>query len=243
MDDSSTTPLADYFWIAGIESISYDDFPPPTSNLEAPIAEDGENDGEPGFGLKGANGTNGTAKHSARHSRQNSANMLFNPRFSIQTLEESDGNTTSNRSSVTIRPSQAANNNNSNNSNNNNTSDNANLNSGSFADKPLGSPLDGFDFDTALFKFAAEREHFLEDLTFSAGAKVQSRPPMVNPRTERIKAEESGGEQSGRMSPLRNLERSIKGSIRRKISFRDMNSMRRQPTTGRANTPGGGRFR
>ncbi|ROT43411.1 DENN domain-containing protein [Sodiomyces alkalinus F11] len=249
MDDSSTTPLADYFWIAGVETISYDDFPPPNSDLEATIAEDGESEGS-AFGLNGTsgtsgtnstNGTNGTAKHSARHSRQNSANMFSSSRFSTQTLEETDGNTMSNRSSVTIRPSQASNNNNNNNSSNTVDGANMNTNSGSGTDKALGGPLDGFDFDSALFKFAAEREHFLEDLTFSAGAKVQSRPPMVNPRTERIKAEES--EPSGRMSPLRNLERSIKGSIRRKISFRDMNSMRRQPATGRSSTPGGGSIR
>jgi hypothetical protein len=80
-----------------------------------------------------------------------------------------------------------------------------------------------FDFDKALVKFAAEREVFLEDLSFSAGAKVQARAPMVNPRAERIKAEESD---SGRLSPLR----SIKGSIRRKMSFRDMNSVRKQPS-------------
>ena len=89
--------------------------------------------------------------------------------------------------------------------------------------------LPDFDFDKALMKFAAEREIFLDDLSFTAGAKLQARPPMVNnPRAERIKAEE--GELSGRMSPLK----SIKGSIRRKISFRDMNSVKRQTAPPRA---------
>lgn len=85
--------------------------------------------------------------------------------------------------------------------------------------------MEGFDFDKALLKFAAEREDFLSDLEFSAGAKVQSVKPMVNPRTERIKSDD--GEPSGRRSPLR----SLRGSIRRRISFRDMNSLRKQPST------------
>ncbi|KAG7120766.1 Polysaccharide monooxygenase Cel61a like protein [Verticillium longisporum] len=42
MDSSSTTPLADYFWIAGIETIAYDDPLPSGSQVAASIAEDGE---------------------------------------------------------------------------------------------------------------------------------------------------------------------------------------------------------
>ncbi|KAL9943442.1 hypothetical protein D7B24_007797 [Verticillium nonalfalfae] len=220
MDSSSTTPLADYFWIAGIETIAYDDPLPSSSQVAASIAEDGEQPPEEN-GVN-ANGT-GTPRHHARHSRQNSANRLSNSRFSIHTLDEIDGNTQSNRSSVTIRPAHAQGN---------------GLPNEGVGPAPGIGLLDGFDFDDALVKFAAERENFLDDLTFSAGAKLQARPPMVNPRAERIKAEDS--DQSGRRSPLRNLERSIKGSIRRKMSFRDMNSSRRQPVTPRANTPGAG---
>ncbi len=39
--DSSSTPLADYFWIAGIESITYDDGLSSTQ-VDDTIAEDGE---------------------------------------------------------------------------------------------------------------------------------------------------------------------------------------------------------
>ncbi|KAG7138346.1 DENN domain-containing protein like [Verticillium longisporum] len=220
MDSSSTTPLADYFWIAGIETIAYDDPLPSGSQVAASIAEDGEQ--QPEENGVNPNGT-GTPRHHARHSRQNSANRLSNSRFSIHTLDEIDGNTQSNRSSVTIRPAHAQGN---------------GLPNEGVGPAPGIGLLDGFDFDDALVKFAAERENFLDDLTFSAGAKLQARPPMVNPRAERIKAED--GDQSGRRSPLRNLERSIKGSIRRKMSFRDMNSSRRQPVTPRASTPGAG---
>ncbi|RGP59100.1 hypothetical protein FSPOR_11570 [Fusarium sporotrichioides] len=217
--ESSSTPLAEYFWIAGVESVSYHD---PSSQpapvivpVESTIIEDGEPEDE---------WTNGDQpKTNARHSRQNSASRLskmsLTERFSIQTLDDTDGNTKSNRSSATIRavnPPDFS-----------NGSEDSNGNSQPSAPSGIlgeGSMFMGdFDFDKALVKFAAEREVFLEDLTFSAGAKVQARAPMVNPRMERIRAEESD---SGRLSPLR----SIKGSIRRKMSFRDMNSVRKQPS-------------
>ncbi|CEI69831.1 hypothetical protein FVEN_g7303 [Fusarium venenatum] len=217
--ESSSTPLAEYFWIAGVESVSYHDpssQPAPVAvPVESTIIEDGEPEDE---------WTNGEQpKTNARHSRQNSASRLskmsLTERFSIQTLDDTDGNTKSNRSSATIRavnPPDFSNGN-----------ENSNGNSQTPASSGIlgeGSMLMGdFDFDKALVKFAAEREVFLEDLTFSAGAKVQARAPMVNPRMERIRAEESD---SGRLSPLR----SIKGSIRRKMSFRDMNSVRKQPS-------------
>lgn len=210
--ESTSVPLADYFWIAGLESISYGDSPPPTPQVESTIAEDE---------LESSDSANGTSKATARHSRQSSKNRISKlsneTRFSISTLEDADENTKSNRSSATIRPT---------NNPGNNTSSSA----------PASVPNDGnglpdFDFDNALFKFAAEREHFLEDLSFTAGAKIQSRPPMAKPRAERIKADET--DQSGRRSPLRSIRGSIrgsiKGSLRRKMSFRDMSSNRKQP--------------
>lgn len=204
MDDSSA-PLADYFWIAGVESISYQDLPLPPSagQVEDTINEDGEPEPDDPAAASPA------SKTYARHSRQNSNNRLSKASFtnSIHTLEEMDGNTRSNRSSATIRP-----------------------NPHPGAAGPEGLLLENFDFDKALVKFAAERENFLDDLSFSAGAKTQSRPPMVNPRAERIKADEV---QSGRLSPLKGIRGSIRGSIRRKISFRDMNSVRKQPSTPR----------
>ncbi|KAK2600161.1 hypothetical protein QQS21_005106 [Conoideocrella luteorostrata] len=218
--ESSSTPLADYFWIAGVESISYND-PLPTNILpvDSTIAEDGEPD-------DGA--FNGYKPTTARHSRQNSANRLskisLDGRFSMNsTFDELDGNTRSNRSSATIKAVKPV-------GANGNSTNGANTFEAHMQAQPQGLGLMGmpdFDFDKALLKFAAERENFLEDLSFSAGAKLQSRPPMVNPRAERIRADE--GIPSGRMSPLR----SLKGSIRRKISFREMNSVRKGPPISR----------
>ncbi|EGU76153.1 hypothetical protein FOPG_07574 [Fusarium oxysporum f. sp. conglutinans race 2 54008] len=221
--ENSSTPLADYFWIAGVESVSYHDPnsqpAPAVVPVESTIVEDGESEDED---------TNGDQpKTKARHSRQGSANRLsrisLTDRFSIHTLDETDGNTKSNRSSATIRAINPPNFGNTNGNGNGHSSTNG-QNAGPSGILGEGSMLMGdFDFDKALVKFAAEREVFLEDLSFSAGAKVQARAPMVNPRAERIKAEEGD---SGRLSPLR----SIKGSIRRKMSFRDMNSVRKQPS-------------
>ncbi|KAI0479330.1 dDENN domain-containing protein [Xylariaceae sp. FL0804] len=204
--DSSSAPLADYFWIAGIDSVSYDDYPvvpsTPTA-VDTIISEDGEPEDEEPDPV-----TAPATRNTARHSRQNSNNRLskISVNNSIHTLEEMDGNTRSNRSSATIKPHAVS------------------------GLPGMEGQFGDFDFDKALVKFATERENFLDDLSFTAGAKTQSRPPMVNPRAERIRAEETP---SGRLSPLKSIRGSIRGSIRRKISFRDMNSARKQPTAPR----------
>ncbi|KAH7040456.1 AEX-3 domain-containing protein [Microdochium trichocladiopsis] len=200
--DESSAPLADYFWIAGIESISYQDFPSSATStqVDTVIAEDGE--------PEDADEPNGLLKRAARRSQQNAGHRLSKSSIAntIHTLDELDGNTRSNRSSATIRPVPTP--------------------AAAAASQDGLLSMADFDFDKALVKFAAERENFLDDLSFSAGAKTQARPPMVNPRTERIKADENA---SGRLSPLKSIRGSIRGSIRRKISFKDMSSARKPP--------------
>lgn len=204
--DSTSAPLADYFWIAGIDSLSYNDsissatIPkptngagPPSPGVDATIEEGSE-------GETSAIPPTGTQRATARHSRNNSWNRLSkisnDARNSIQTLDELE-TTRSNRSSVTIKgPTN-------------------------------GNGLGDFDFDRALFKFANERENFLDDLSFSAGAPTQTRSPMTSSKTERFRVEE--GDVLG-STARRNPLRSVGGSIRRRISFRDMNSMKRQPS-------------
>ncbi|KAL1887342.1 hypothetical protein Sste5346_010281 [Sporothrix stenoceras] len=225
MDSSASTPLADYFWIAGVESISYQDppqAPQPPQQVEETIDEHGEPE------LAEASRSPVAYRANNRHSRQSSGNRLsklsLENRFSIQTLDDLDDSTRSNRSSTTIKaplqPTISA-----------SSTATATLESSSNGDAGAGASgaasRADFDFDQMLVKFAAERENFLEDLSFSAGAKLHSRPPMISPRAEKIKAEDS--ELSGRRSPLR----SIKGSIRRKLSFRDMNSVRKPHNTAR----------
>ncbi|KAL2197253.1 AEX-3 domain-containing protein [Corynascus similis CBS 632.67] len=230
--DNSSAPLADYFWIAGIEHIAYDDPAPQQplqpQQLDDTIVEDGE-----GENIESPVTT--PSRATARHSRQNSGNRLstlsklsLSPSLSGgegRVLEDIDGNTRSNRSSATIRPMPQPNLGNG--TTNENVTPTINGSGGGEGIGFDGFPVD-FDFDEALLKFAAEREDFLDDLTFSAGAKVHTRPPMVNPRAEKLKADDADA--SGRKSPLR----SIRGSIRRKMSFRDMNSVKKQPMPPRA---------
>jgi len=80
--------------------------------------------------------------------------------------------------------------------------------------------LNDYDFENALKKFASQRDSFLSDLTLSAGAVVPNRP-KPRPKTQKIVNEDVVGVRSG------------VGSIRRRISFRDMNSMKRQSSVKR----------
>lgn len=203
--DPSSAPLADYFWIAGIDSVSYHDLPeapnsghttnglPPVGdNTIAEGPEEGQDEPILGSSPRGA---------SARHSR-GSLNRLsrlsIDARNSIQSLEALDTYSGSNRSSLTVRAVPS-----------NGTQDS------------VKQGLSDFDFDRALVKFANEREVFLDDLSFSAGTVMQSRPPMTA-RAEKIKHDEEG--LGGRKSPFGR----VGGSIRRKISFRDLNSSKKQ---------------
>jgi len=84
--------------------------------------------------------------------------------------------------------------------------------------------LNDNDFERALRKFASQRDSFLSDLTLSAGAVVPNRP-KPRPKTQRILSEDNGN------------TRSTVGSIRRHMSFKDMNSVKRQSTIKRQCTP------
>ena len=79
--------------------------------------------------------------------------------------------------------------------------------------------LGDFDFDKALRKFASERESFLADLSLSAGTVPKQ--PKPRPKTQRIVSDDAS-----------NLKSAV-GSMRRRISFREMSSMKRQPSVAR----------
>ncbi|MCJ1246086.1 hypothetical protein MMC30_003290 [Trapelia coarctata] len=86
-------------------------------------------------------------------------------------------------------------------------------------------PLNDVDFERALRKFASERDSFLSDLSLSAGAVIPNRP-KARPRTQKIVVEDATVSKSG------------VGSIRRRISFRDMGSMKRQSSVARQSSVG-----
>ncbi|CAG8982430.1 hypothetical protein HYALB_00007109 [Hymenoscyphus albidus] len=226
--DTTSTPLADYFWIAGVDSLSYSDpiswsqnntiktsstIGPPSVSFDATI-EEGESEGDsPKNTPRKENVTPNKAK--ARHSRQNSWNRLSkltNDSRNSGAFEEFD-TPQSNRSSITIKGTS-----------------NGDTNGSSNSNGAIGGLLGDFDFDRALMKFANEREHFLDDLSFAAGAP-QKVPPVAMPpptRTPIVKVEEV---ENHTPTTRRSQLRSVGGSIRRRISFRDMNSMKRQSSS------------
>lgn len=207
---ATSAPLADYFWIAGIDSLSYSG-----DNIFGPIAKPTNGvAGPPSPAVdatieEGSEGDVPTMppRANAKHSRSNSYDRLSKlsnkaSRNSTQTLDELEP-TSSNRSSVTIKAGTT--------------------NGGG----PTIGSLSDYDFDQALQKFAGERDEFMDELSFSAGVPDKVKPTVTTPRIERIRIED--GDLLG-VTAKRNPLRSVGGSIRRRISFRDLNSMKRQPS-------------
>jgi hypothetical protein len=199
------SPLADYFWIAGVDSLSYGqditstEDPPneiPSRPVSTTIDEDSTLDTG---GLEEP--TSGGPVKSARHSRGDSFQRLSmlsdEARDSIRIVNSPDLLTKSNRSSTTIKGVQV-----------NNTNSN-------------GSGFSEVDFDNALRKFVVERDSFLDELSFTAGTVLPSRMAK-HPRAQKLKEEDAGS----------SLRPGL-GSIRRKLSYRDMGSMKRQPSMAR----------
>jgi hypothetical protein len=190
VSNKTEAPLADYFFIAGIESSQVLDekyqnisvTPTSPAPIDTTIEENAVLETDTSARPKSADGlTNGESTAAKRRSR-----MSTEMRKSISSLLENGSMSASNRSSATIK----------------------------------GAPIERAsmteaDFDTALRKFASERETFLEEIHFSAGTLPQIQKPKKS-KTLRILSDEA------------NIIRSGVGSIRRKLST--MNSLKRQPS-------------
>ena len=146
-----------------------------------------------------------TPRKTKRNSYQRLSNLSDEARLSISslTLSQDRKGTDSNRSSVTIKGLQV-----------NGT------NAGAANGTSAGGSLNDTEFDHALRKFATQRESFLADLDLTAGAIVPNRP-RPRPKTQRIVNEETSGTRTGI------------GSIRRRLSTRNLNSAKRQPSVKR----------
>jgi hypothetical protein len=198
MNSDPAPPLADYFFIAGIESSQVFDekllqtntlVPSPgLAPVETTIEEDEVLDTDSPR-PRSPDGINNVDSASAnRRSR-----LSMEARKSMNSMLGAESKSESNRSSVTIRGGPAE------------------FNGMTFQNPPLNE----VDFDNALRKFAAERESFLEEIHFSAGALPQMKKPK-RAKTHRILSEESS------------ILKSSVGSIRRRLST--MNSLKRQPS-------------
>jgi len=201
--DQSSAPLADYFFIAGIESSQIFDeklqtavsTPPVEDTIEEHSILDTTNNGRP-ISSEELNGVD-TPKRRSR--------LSYEARKSISSLLGSSSGTESNRSSATIRAVNMG------------ESKGVQLTDQGGPVGPIGgSGLSDEDFDTALKKFASERDTFLEEIHFSAGTLPELSKPKRSAKTQKIVNEDAGGLRSG------------VGSLRRRIST--MNSLKRQPS-------------
>lgn len=204
---SEGAPLADYFWIAGVdgseildafkrlgEDYRINGAASPGPALADPIHEDADAEEEHDL-PDGASRPSSTLFTGA--TRPSSNQRLS----TISRDSEPANGTSSNRSSVTVKG----------------------------ASSPVrGSMMftEDFDFDHALLKFTSERDTFLTDLSLTAGAITPNTRPRSRVRTQKIVSEDSPSQGPG-------LLRSGIGSVRRHMAFRDMNSMKRQPSIAR----------
>lgn len=198
--DPPSTPLADFFWIAGVDgSEIFDIFAKLGEEYNAaraqssPMAETIQEDAD------AEDATDLTNGHSPAPSKRNSYQFLAKPvdeaRLSFRSFASENRDAHSNRSSMTIKGTQSPNGN---------------------------AFLNDVDFDNAIRKFATERDSFLSDLSLHSNSNSATpNRPRPRPKTQKIVAEE--------VNPLK----SGIGSVRRHMSFREMSSMKRQPSLAR----------
>lgn len=234
--DFSNRPLADYFWIAGLdtqdildaypaitekrESVAFPQSPLSTA-FDGTIAEDAAAEEE-------ADSIVNTPSVSTKHSRQSSYQKLSRlsseARSSIQSIDRLThlSSVRSNGSNATIRRVVSS-------------SQPSSLPPSPGLLQPIdpnvsrrrSALLSDADFDKVLTRFTTDRDAFYLDLNFKSDA-VQPKPsrsiPQPRPRTQRIIAED--------LEPAPGLNRGL-GSVRRHMSFKDMNSTKRQHSIAR----------
>jgi hypothetical protein len=195
--DASSAPLADYFFISGIESSQvYDERahaaanPPPPVDVDETIEEDLalETDAIRPSSQEGLSNGDGTKRRSGR--------LSFEHRRSVSTIIGSEPKqTASNRSSATIKGAPVG-----------------------------GSGLSDVDFENALRKFASERETFLEEIQFTAGITQQNRPTPTKPRPrppriQHQQLDENGGNLRSSVGSIRRRLSTMQSSLKRQSSM------------------------
>lgn len=207
--DPSSLPLADYFFISGIESSQvYDDRSLPTahsSNLVSSPPVDVETiEEDTALETDSSRPQSQDGMPNGDNSNRWSGQPGLENRLSTSTVVGPDSKqTASNRSSATIKGVQIG-----------------------------GSGLSDADFEHALRKFASERENFLEEISFTAGVAQQSRPaPKPRPRPQRVSQPPPQQQQQQNEDGSGNLRSGV-GSIRRRISTMQ-SSLKRQSSMAR----------
>ncbi|KAH7061343.1 AEX-3 domain-containing protein [Macrophomina phaseolina] len=165
VEAGTVPPLADYFFISGIESSQVYDaqringaaVAPAESTIEEDAALEVEEEETTPTPPRPTSSDGLSLSKRASHETRQSISSVIGP-------DNGPGPTASNRSSATIKGFPQIG----------------------------GSGLSDFDFDQALRKFAAERETFLEEIQFSAGTLKQEDRPRPRPKTQRIVSEDEG---------------------------------------------------
>ncbi|KAF2467078.1 DENN-domain-containing protein [Lindgomyces ingoldianus] len=200
--DASSTPLADYFFISGIESSQVFDERAQQNGLSSPLSSppievDQTIEEDRALETDTIRPTSAEGLPNGEGTKRKSARLSFDQRQSIvSTVAGSDSKqSASNRSSITIKGIQVG-----------------------------GSGLSDADFEQALRRFASERDSFLEDIQFTAGVAQQNRPARPRPKPQRIQHEDVGNLRSGVGSIRRRL--STMSSLKRQPSMARQASVR-----------------
>lgn len=216
-DDATSLPLADYFWIAGVDTQQLlDAYKPQRWSYEGveslgnsteltadqTIAEDVDAELAESQAPRFSGRRNG---HTRKDSYQRLSDLSGEARLSILSLDNVSS-TRSNRSSATIRasPSPAM------------PAMNGNR---------VSTLINDVDFEMAMQKFTNDRESFFLDLNFKKGADSRRKPAKPRPKTQRIVPAD--------VEPLSNGPSRHLGSVRRHLSFKEMASVKRQPSVAR----------
>ncbi|KAK6377123.1 hypothetical protein LTR64_000502 [Lithohypha guttulata] len=231
--DLSDRPLADYFWIAGLDSQDLldayqthvdkrDSVSTPEHRLSRTLNETIREDAAAEENAESILCTPSVStKHSRRNSYQKLSTLSSEARFSIQSLDRLTC-LSSTRSNATIRRVVSP-------------SAQSSLPTSPGLLQPISQPesqrqsalLSDAEFEQVMTRFNSDRDAFYLDLNFKSEA-VNPKPSrsiqQPRPRTQRIVAEEL----DAASAPSRTL-----GSVRRHVSFKDMNSARRQPSIAR----------
>ncbi|EXJ78424.1 hypothetical protein A1O1_08824 [Capronia coronata CBS 617.96] len=213
-------PLADYFWIAGLDTQQLlDAFSPtrwshqtPDNNavVESAIKEEVAAENDQSSILQSPRAS---VNHSRHDSYQRLSQLSDEARSTIASLNDAT-RPHSSRSSVTVRPATPG------------------------QPTRMSTAFSDVDFEKAMKKFTSDRDTFFLDLTFNpSGAAKQTRPqspvpqPAIPPPT-RSKSHPKAQKIVVADEPSPDLNRNF-GSMRRHLSFKDMSSAKRQPSVAR----------
>lgn len=195
--DASSAPLADYFFICGIESSQvYDGRNQPnglSTTLSLPVDVDETIEEDRALETDSLRPKSQEGLPIGDLTRRKSGRLSYENRNSVGTIIGPDSKqTASNRSSATIKGLQLG-----------------------------GSGLSDADFEQALRKFASERDTFLEEIQFTAGVAQQNRPsrPARPKPQQRSKNEDSVNNLRSGVGSIRRRLSTMQSSIKRQSSM------------------------